>query len=77
MADTKNDEPMVELRFDVPRAVFDVVDAVRIARRLTKDAVGRMIVTEWAREQTHIAKLLGNVTRGKVIEPPSQWGDDV
>lgn len=65
------------MRFDVPRAVADVFEATRIAKRMTKDALGRLIFTEWAREQAHMAKVIGNVTRGKGIDVPSQWGDDV
>lgn len=79
MGDSRMNSPndqMVEMRFDVPRAVFDVVDAFRSAKRLSKDAIGRMIVTDWAREQMHVHKVMGNVTRGKAIDAPSGWEHD-
>jgi len=68
-------DDLVEVRFDVPRAVFDVYDAKRMAMRLSKQAMGQLIFTEWARHECHVAKVITNVTRGKGIDAHSEWGD--
>lgn len=65
----------VEVRFDVSRAVFDVYDAKRMALRMSKQAMGESIFTDWARQELHLAKVVMNVTRGKGIDSPSGWGE--
>ena len=74
MASNPDEPAAVEVRFDVPRAVFDVYDAKRMALRMTKQAMGQLIFTEWAQREVHVAKVIHSITRGKGIEAPSEWG---
>ena len=67
-------EDTVEMRSDVPRHIYDVFDAVRIARGLTKQALMVQIVAEWAAREAHVATVVGRVTRGKAIASPRDWG---
>lgn len=69
-----NTPETVEMRGDVPRDLYDVFDAVRMARGLTKQALLVRIVAEWASKEAHVANVVGRVTRGKAVGSPPEWG---
>ena len=67
-------EDTVEMSGDVPREIYDVFDAVRLARGLTKQALLVAIVAEWAQKEVHVATVISRVTRGKALSSPATWG---
>ena len=66
---------MVEMRFLVPRAAYDVFDAVRLGRNQQKGDLASSIVIEWARREVHASNVVQRVTRGKA--PDSHSARDV
>lgn len=54
----------VELRGTCPRETVDVLDAVSAARGLSRMQVVNEVLSEWARQQLHVATVLGRVLRG-------------
>lgn len=56
---------VVELRGDCPREIVDVLDAVAIARDVTRIELVNTILRKWARERSHEAMLVARVTRGQ------------
>jgi len=54
----------IELRGMCPRDVVDVLDAVSTARRMSRHELVVEVLAVWAKEQVHIANVLGRVTRG-------------
>jgi hypothetical protein len=71
-----SDVETVEMRGDVPRDLYDVFDAVRLARGMTKQALLVAIVAEWAAKEVHVATVVSRVTRGKAPASPREWGGD-
>jgi hypothetical protein len=67
------DTDSVELRGDVPRAAYDVFDAVSKARGYTKQALLARIVSEWAAREVHVANVIQRMTRGKGVESLPDW----
>lgn len=64
-------EPVVEFRFDCPRAYIDVIDAYAIANGLTRKDVGVQMAREFACHWSHVARLINNVQRGNPLLPDS------
>ena len=69
------DEDMVELRGDVQSSVIAVIDAVSSARRVSRMALVRKILHDWALKTTREATLVQNVTRGNPVPPATDWLD--
>lgn len=57
-------EPVVEFRFDCPRAFIDVIDAYAIANGLTRKDIGVQMARDFARHWLHVARVITNVQRG-------------
>lgn len=74
-----SDEDSVELRFNVPRWVAEVVDAHCSAKRMSRTDIAKGVMDKWARNELHLASVIGRVTRGNgnvpPPEPPSGWGE--
>lgn len=72
------DDDVVELRFNVPRWVAEVVDAHVSAKRLSRTDVAKAVMDRWARSELHLAMVVNRVSKsnGSVppVEPPSDWG---
>ena len=68
------DEETVELRFNVPRWVAEVIDAHCAAKRISRTDVARSVMGQWAKNELHLAMVVGRVTRGNGTEHPSDWG---
>lgn len=66
-------EELVEFRCNVPRWAFDVFDAVRRGRSMTKQALGSAVVEEWARREAHVATVVQRITRGHGIDAQADW----
>jgi hypothetical protein len=69
------EDDQVELRFNVPRWVAEVIDAHVSAKRLPRTAVAANVVANWAKSEIHLATVVGRVTRGNGNVTPSAWGD--
>lgn len=69
------DDEMVELRFDVPRRVFNVLDGYCKAKRVPRNKQAALVMTEWAREMSHVANVVMAINRGNGNEPQSEWAD--
>ncbi len=69
------DDDTVEMRFNVPRWIAEVVDAHCLAKRVPRTDQARSILAQWARSEIHLATIVGRVTRGKGDEKPSDWGE--
>jgi hypothetical protein len=54
----------VELRGEVPRDLIDVIDAVALARGVTRIDLVQQILSRWARERVHEANVIHRVTGG-------------
>lgn len=63
-----------ELRAECPREVVDVLDAVSIAQRLTRNQLVLRILHDWARDRLHEASLVTRVARGNPAAPESGGG---
>lgn len=74
MATEPSDE-IVELRFNVPRWVADVLDAHCSAKRLPRTKMCESVMCAWAAPTMHLANVVGRVTRGNGFEKPSGWSD--
>lgn len=51
----------VELRGDMPRRIIDVVDAVSVARRLSRNKLVQEILSAWVDEQLHVVQVIQRV----------------
>jgi hypothetical protein len=71
-----NDEPdkLVELRGSMPAAIVAVIDAVAIAKRKNRMDVVNSVMLRWAKDQLHLATVVGNTTRGNPPLPETDWG---
>lgn len=70
------DDDTVEVRFNVPRAVYDVFDAVRMGRNMNKSKLAIQIFVDWADREAHVSTLVQRITRGKAIASPAEWDSD-
>lgn len=61
------DRASVELRGECPRDVVDIIDAVAMARDVTRIEMVVTILRKWAGERFHEATLVGRVTRGQSV----------
>ena len=52
---------LIELRGMTPRSTIDVLDAVSIARKVTRIELVNEILGSWATEQMHIAQRICSV----------------
>jgi len=78
MTTSTPDEADVELRFNVPRWVVDVIDArvqAGIGRQTSRNKISIAVMSTWARDQIHLATIVSRVTRGNGNGTPSDWGD--
>lgn len=71
MAIDKDD--MTELRGDMPRAVVDLLDAVSTARRMSRMALVRKILHDWALKTYHEAQVIDRVTKGNPPLAAIDW----
>lgn len=55
---------LVELRGMCPRETIDVLDAVSMARRISRTELVNEVLGEWSRHQIHVAQSVMSVTRG-------------
>ena len=73
------EDDVVELRFNVPRWIAEVIDAHVAAKRLPRTAVATGWITDRARSELHLAMMMSRTTRGNGNVPPSEhpsgWGD--
>ena len=60
-----------ELRGPCPREVVDLLDAVSMARRMTRMELVVEVLRAYAAEQLHIASVVSSVTRGNPQQPES------
>lgn len=67
-------DDLVEMRFNVPRATFDVFDGVSKAKRVPKNALAASIIGEWADVQVHIATVVLRMAKGNGNDSQSDWG---
>ena len=79
MPHTTSDDEVVELRFNVPRWIAEVVDAHCAAKRMNRTDIAKAVMDKWARSELHLAMVVTRVTKGNGIAPPvespSAWGD--
>ena len=73
MADPGLSEEPVELRFNVPRWVAEVLDAHCAARRMHRTDCANGVMAHWAKEELHLAMVVGRVTRGNGNVTPDGW----
>jgi hypothetical protein len=57
------DDGSVELRGPCPRDVVDLLDAVSMARGLTRTQLVNRVLAEWAADQRHVANVIHRVSR--------------
>lgn len=67
-------DPLVELRGQMPRSIISVIDAVAIAKRKNRMDIVNRVMLIWAKEQLHVANVVGNTTRGNPPLPETDWG---
>jgi hypothetical protein len=53
----------VELRGPCPKTTVDVIDAVSMARRLSRTEMVNLILAEWAEGRVHEANLITRLSR--------------
>lgn len=73
-----DDRPDVELRFDAPRWIVDVIDAhvaAGMGRKTSRNKIAVSVLARWATDQIHLATLVSRLTRGNGNAPPSEWGE--
>jgi len=70
-----SEDEMVEVRFLVKRATFNVFDAVSRATNTPKNRLGVEIFDEWADREVHRASLVYRLTKGNGNGPQTDWGD--
>lgn len=58
------DEPEVELRGPCPKWIVEVLDAVAMAREISRTEQVAIVLGEWADKRMLEATLIGRVTRG-------------
>jgi hypothetical protein len=69
------EDDVVEMRFNVPKWVAEVIDAHCTAKRLPRTAQCASVLANWAKNEIHLATVVGRVTRGNGNVTPSGWGD--
>ena len=69
-----DDRDLVELRGHMPASVIAVIDAIAIARRKNRMDIVNRVMLIWAKEQLHVANVVGNTTRGNPPLPDTDWG---
>jgi hypothetical protein len=69
------DSELVEIRFYVPRDVFNVFDAISRANRTPKSKLGVEIFREWSERKVHEANVVLRLIRGNGNDPQSEWGE--
>lgn len=77
-ADRIDDRPDVELRFEVPRWIADVIDAhvaAGLMRRASRNKVCLAVMHKWAADQVHLGTMLSRLNRGNGNVTPSDWSD--
>lgn len=57
-----SDAHAVELRGMIPREVADVLDAISVARRMSRIELATEVLAHYAKEQVHVARVLVAVT---------------
>lgn len=73
-----DDKADVELRFGAPRWVVDVIDAhvaAGLTRRPSRNKIAIAVLSQWARDQIHLATVVERLSRGNGITPPSDWAE--
>jgi hypothetical protein len=63
-----------ELRADCPREVIDVLDAISLAQRLTRNQLVLRILHDWARDRRHEASLVARLSRGNLPDAENSGG---
>ncbi len=63
----RGDMPMVELRGECPRETVSVLDAISLARGITRTELVNTVLGEWAKQTTHEAMLVARVMRGNPV----------
>jgi hypothetical protein len=63
----------IELRGMCPREVVDVLDAVSVAKGLTRTDLVNRILLDWAKRKHHEAMLVHRVTRGNPPAADGPW----
>lgn len=58
------DDDVVELRGDVPKNVMAMLDAIAMAKRVSRMALVRKILNDWAVKTYHEAMVVERVTKG-------------
>jgi hypothetical protein len=64
------DDTTTEMRGDVPTWAAQVFEGVRRGRRMTKDQLLSLIVSEWAKQEIHVATLIERLTRSNADDIP-------
>jgi hypothetical protein len=67
------EEETVELRFNVPLWVAEVLDAHCAAKRMHRTVCAKGVMAHWAKEEVHLAMVIGRVTRGNGNVTPDGW----
>jgi hypothetical protein len=73
-----DDRPDVEMRYECPRWIVDIIDAhakAGINRKSSRNKVAIAALEAWAIDQIHLASLVARMSRGNGNVPPSEWGD--
>lgn len=63
-----------ELRGDCPKSILGVLDAVSLARNMTRIALVNEILGEWTAKKAHEAMLVHRVTTGNPAAAESRGG---
>lgn len=64
LARTAPDDTTLELRGQCPRDIVDVLDAVSMARRITRTELVNQILGQWTQKTVNEATLVHRVLRG-------------
>lgn len=51
------------MRFDCPKNIVDILDAVSLAQRLTRGQAAVRVLSEWAEQRHREASLIAKLTR--------------
>jgi hypothetical protein len=68
------DDTSVELRGPCPREIVDVLDAICMAKRITRTELVNRILKAWAVDRVHESMLVERLTRGNPPLKESGWG---
>lgn len=70
----RGNSKMVELRGECPEATVAVLDAISLARSISRTDLVNAVLGEWAKQTAHEAMLVARVTRGNPAVPESTGG---